>query len=288
MTDRLRLSHLALETPDVQRTARFYSSIVGMALERESAGRLRLGWGRGHHVLELVEGAGFDHMAFEVEPAALARFHDRLAGHGIDAEWREPWGGHARSLTFADPDGNIVELHGPIDRSGEGGSAGALRPVRLHHVTFASAELQRMVDFYVEVLGFRISDTMGDEASGDVFTWLRCNEEHHTVAVVRADAAGLDHYALEVASWAQLGRWCDELAARGVPLTWGPGRHGPGNNLFAMFDDVDGRHLELSCEMERFWDDRASYARVPRRWAPAPTTVNLWGPVPAWRADVSA
>jgi catechol 2,3-dioxygenase len=277
MSDALALSHIALRTPDVERTARFYASIVGMVPAPGS----RLGWGRGHHVLELSEGDGFDHFGLEAEPEALGRFQERLAAHGVDADRQE------EALGFADPDGNRIELHGSIDRSGEVASVGALRPIRIHHVTFATAQLGRMVDFYVEVLGFRVSDTMGEEAAGDVFAWLRCNREHHTVAVVKGDEADLDHYAFEIASWAEMGRWCDELAARNVPLTWGPGRHGPGNNLFVMFDDVDGRHVELSCEMERFWDDRAAYPREPRRWAPQPTSVNLWGPTPAWR-DVAA
>jgi hypothetical protein len=77
------------------------------------------------------------------------------------------------------------------------------------------------------------------------------------------------------------------LARRDVPLTWGPGRHGPGNNLFVMFDDPDGRHVELSCEMERFWDDLADYAEPPRRWGRTQRTVNLWGPVPPWRGDTT-
>ena len=44
----------------------------------------------------------------------------------------------------------------------------------------------------------------------------------------------------------------------------GTGRHGPGNNLFLFFDDLDGNHIELSAEMERFFDDSADYA--PRIW----------------------
>jgi catechol 2,3-dioxygenase len=287
VVDSLALSHVAVGTPDLARTADFYTSVLGMVAGQRESARLRLGWGRGAHVLELTEGAGFDHLGLEAERDALVRFSECLAAHGVDAEWEEPWGGHTRVLALADPDGNRIELHGPVDRSGERVSAGVLRPMRIHHVTFGSPELGRMVDFYVEVLGFRVSDTMGAEAADDVFTWLRCNREHHTVAVVRAEEPKLDHYAFEIASWAEMGRWCDELAARNVRLTWGPGRHGPGNNLFLMFDDVDGRHVELSCEMERFWDDRAGYARVPRRWTPQPTTVNLWGPTPVWRETVS-
>jgi catechol 2,3-dioxygenase len=39
----------------------------------------------------------------------------------------------------------------------------------------------------------------------------------------------------------------------------GPGRHGPGNNLFVFFDDPSGNHIELSAEMERFHDDLVDY-----------------------------
>ena len=49
-----------------------------------------------------------------------------------------------------------------------------------------------------------------------------------------------------------------------------------------MFDDPDGVHIELSCEMERFWDGNASYPE-PRMWATDLRTVNLWGPSPEWR-----
>jgi hypothetical protein len=65
-------------------------------------------------------------------------------------------------------------------------------------------------------------------------------------------------------------------------VQWGPGRHGPGNNLFLFFDDPAGNHVELSAEMERFFDDYAQYE--PRIWNADPATVNLWGgQVPRWR-----
>jgi catechol 2,3-dioxygenase-like lactoylglutathione lyase family enzyme len=179
-----------------------------------------------------------------------------------------------------DPDGHRVEFHGPGDRAGEGLADGGRRPVRIHHATFASPNVERMVNFYVDVLGFRVSDRMGD-----VFAWLRSNREHHTVAVVQAEAPGLDHYAYEVGGWDDLKTWCDELAVRDVPLTWGPGRHGPGNNLFVMFDDPAGNRIELSAEMERYWDELADY--TPRQWRPSTKTINLWGVAPSWRSPVA-
>jgi hypothetical protein len=77
--------------------------------------------------------------------------------------------------------------------------------------------------------------------------------------------------------------WSDRFAARGVPLTWGPGRHGPGHNLFLFVADPDGRQVELSCDMEQFWDELIDYGETPRVWGRRPSVANLWGPLPQSR-----
>jgi catechol 2,3-dioxygenase len=274
---RAALSHIGLAVDDPVEAAAYYARTLGLAVSETLAdGTIRLGWGRGFHALELARDGGL-HFGLELpDEATLAAFESRLQAHGVPIAREEVAGDHPPILAFRDPDGHRIEAHGPVDRSGEHAADPGRRPVRIHHVTLASPAIAEQVAFYENVLGFRISDRMGG-----VFTWLRCNEEHHTVAVVAADVPALDHYAYEIDSWASLRTWCDELAARDVSLRWGPGRHGPGNNLFVMFDDLDGNRVELSCEMERYWDDRAQYA--PRDWAPGAKTVNLWGPVPAWR-----
>jgi catechol 2,3-dioxygenase len=278
---RAALSHIALGVEDPRATAAFYARTLGLAVSETLAdGTIRLGWGRGFHALELAPGDGLHHFGLELpDEATLAALAARLDAHGVRSEHLD--GDHPPVLAFRDPDGHRIDAHGPVDRSGEHAADPGRRPIRIHHVTLASAAIAEQVAFYEDVLGFRVSDRMGD-----VFVWLRCNQEHHTVAIVEADAPGLDHYAYEIDSWASLKTWCDELAAHDVALQWGPGRHGPGNNLFVMFDDLDGNHVELSCEMERFWDDAAHY--VPRRWEPGPKTINLWGPAPAWRSRVAA
>lgn len=136
-----------------------------------------------------------------------------------------------------------------------------------------------MVSFFVDTVGFRISDQLEDGR----FAWLRGNRDHHTLAVVSAGHRGvLDHYSYDLAEWEDFKTWCDRLTDAGVDVTWGPGRHGPGNNLFIFFDDPAGTHVELSAEMEKFHDDRVTY--VARQWQPIPTSINLWGgQLPAWR-----
>lgn len=257
---------------------RFYTDILGLIPEATETTQdgVRLGWGHGHHALELLPGAaGLDHLAFEVAddggPAAVA---ERLAGRGVEVTELD---GPDRTVQVRDPDGNAVRLHGPVSRTGEHTADPGRRPLRVQHATLATAAMVPMVEFY-QALGFRVSDRMGA-----VFTWLRSTVEHHSVAVVDVGhSGGLDHYSFDLDSWDDFKVWADRLTDRGVPVQWGPGRHGPGGNLFVFFDDPDGNHIELSAEMERFFDDRAAYE--PRTWTADPTTVNLWGgQVPLWR-----
>ena len=65
---------------------------------------------------------------------------------------------------------------------------------------------------------------------------------------------------------------CDHFSNLGVKLFWGPGRHGPGNNLFTFIQDCDGNKLEISAELEIIHDREV---RVRKH---EPKTLNLWGP----------
>ena len=262
------LAHVALRVDDVEGLTRYYERALGLTRHRSlDSGAVLLGWGSGHHALELHPGEpGLDHFALEVPDAgerhALA---DRLGAGLIDD-----------TIETHDPDENRVLFVGALDRSGERCADPGRRPVRVQHITLSSPQRQEMVDFYSEKVGFRITDQMGE-----IFTWLRSDHEHHSLAVVSSEKPGMDHYSYDVDGWEDFKVWCDELATKGQLIAWGPGRHGPGNNLFIIFVDPAGHRVELSAEMERYWDDRST--QVPRNWEPKAETVNLWGPVPSWR-----
>ncbi|GAA5156514.1 VOC family protein [Amycolatopsis dongchuanensis] len=277
---RTATSHIGLRVPDVATAAEFYARILGLTPHGDlPGGGRRLGWGLGHHVIDLLPGEpGLDHIGFEVRDAdGLAALEKRLreAGHTVteldpsyldDATGTEP-----RGLVCTDPDGNTVHFHTPVRRAGEHAADTGRRPIKYQHVTLATADLPAMVAFYTGVAGFRISDQLADGR----FAWLRSDRDHHTLAVVHTGQSGLDHYSYDLAEWEDFKAWCDRLTEQEVDVVWGPGRHGPGNNLFIFFDDPAGNHVELSAEMEKFHDDRVTY--VPRRWEPVPTSVNLWG-----------
>lgn len=266
-----RLDHLQLLSDAPERLAAFYGEALGMTPQRLgedlwlcAASERRVLIGRGPS-----RTLGFGAYRFDSQPG-LAAMRKRLEAHGITpGASRSPlFGPHAFSL--ADPDGNII-IFGHSVRSAPG--AREARRARLQHVAVASDNPERLLRFYAEVLGFVLSDKVVEDGALSA-CWLRTDREHHTMAVFRTRRPGrrLDHHSFEVTDWALIRDWADDLAAHGIGLVWGPGRHGPGNNLFILIRDPDDNLIEFSAELEVITDDRP--ARV---WPQAESTFNKWG-----------
>ncbi|WP_181723611.1 VOC family protein [Nocardia gipuzkoensis] len=284
---RTTVSHIGFRVPDVAASAAFYGRVLGLQVhEQLPEGGLRLGWGAGHHVIDLIEGEkGLHHYGFEVRDLdGVEGIAKRLAAAGhtvspLDPTYLDAGLGNATGIVVTDPHGTPVHFHTAVAREGENAADTGRRPIKYQHITLASDDVVPMVEFFVDTVGFRISDQLEDGR----FAWLRSDRDHHTLAVVNVGAGGdIDHYSFDLAEWEDFKAWCDRLTDENVDVSWGPGRHGPGNNLFIFFDDPAGNHIELSAEMEKFHDDRVTY--VPRRWKPIPNSVNLWGgQLASWR-----
>lgn len=284
---RTAVSHIGFRVPDVAEAERFYCRVLGMVRQGDLAdGGVRLGWGVGHHVMDLVQGeSGLDHFAFEVRDVdGIAGIARRLKAAGyevsdLDPSYVDESVGPIEAIVTKTPDGTPVHFHSQVQRQGENAADTGRRPIKFQHTTIGTDAIQPMIDFFVNTIGFRISDQLADGR----FCWLRSDRDHHTLAVVNVGTPGvLDHYSYDLSEWEDFKSWCDRLTELDVPVAWGPGRHGPGNNLFVFFDDPAGNHIELSAEMEKFYDDHVTY--VPRRWSPNPFSVNMWGgQKPNWR-----
>jgi catechol 2,3-dioxygenase-like lactoylglutathione lyase family enzyme len=179
----------------------------------------------------------------------------------------------AEGFALADPDGRVIAFGLPDPAyAGTGPTAGAgALPGRLQHVVYATADLPRLIEFYVGKLGFRTSDDVMQDNQVTATFW-RSDAEHHSLAAFRAPKAGGDHHAYETTGWNDIKDWADHMAARHIKLWWGPGRHGPGNNLFFMVEDPDGYKVEISAELETMGPDFAA-----RRWEHGERALNLWG-----------
>ena len=182
------------------------------------------------------------------------------------------------AFAVRDPDGRLavfgrprVDLPPPV--LGRGLMASKL-PARLQHVVVASNALPAMLRFYEEDLGFVVSDYVfeDDGRTEPTAGFFRSDPEHHSFGVFRCPETRPDHHAYETTCWNDIRDWADHLATLDIKLWWGPGRHGPGNNLFFMVRDPQGYLIEISAELEVMPDEV-----VKRSWKHEERTLNLWG-----------
>jgi catechol 2,3-dioxygenase-like lactoylglutathione lyase family enzyme len=172
------------------------------------------------------------------------------------------------ALTVTDPDGNRTVFGIPLAES----IPMPAMTARLQHVVLASTDAAKMSAFYQDVIGFTLSDEVLDD-NGDLRTaFVRSDFEHHSLAVFQASECRLDHHCYEAADWNSIRDWGDHFAAIRVPLVWGPGRHGPGNNLFIFVHDLDGNWIEISAELEI-----VEAGRKVGAWPHEERTLNTWG-----------
>ena len=264
-----RLHHLRRDSADPERLARFYGELLGDRVDALSAGE----WLVQGHARRLIVGRGapasVPYVALALrDRAQLEGYRGALEIAGV-ARGPSPsplFGAGAFAVT--DPDGRQV-VFGVPERAQSPAASGPAG--RLQHFVCASARLPEMLEFYRDRLGAMESDRVLDgDALAAVF--LRSDPEHHSIAAFRAPDSRADHHCYETAGWMDIRDWGDRMASLRIPMFWGPGRHGPGNNLFFMIEDPDGHKVEFSAELERMTRE-AAY----RTWPHEQRTLNLWG-----------
>ncbi len=269
MSLRAHLHAVHFGSPDPKALAGFYGDLFGGTVEPIEGGWMYQGPAR---CLLFSKGEPKTLIAAHYASAddtSLAHLREGLARAGVGADpvdlpWFEPGG-----VSFRDLDGNQISFGvlRALPRRAEQDSL----PTRLQHVVVGSAEAARLAEFY-RTVGFQVSDRVCDEAGALRACFLRSDNEHHSFAVFQASRNRLDHHCYELQDWNGIRDWGDRLAARRIPVKWGPGRHGPGNNLFLFFHDPDGNWVEVSAELELVSDDRPA-----GQWPHTEHTLNTWG-----------
>jgi catechol 2,3-dioxygenase-like lactoylglutathione lyase family enzyme len=120
---------------------------------------------------------------------------------------------------------------------------------KIGHVVLNVRDVRRSVRFYTEVLGFAVSDVYPDEMVPGGMAFLRCNPDHHGIALVGgapAEAANieLNHIAFEVGSLDEVIRARDHLRRHDVQIDF-EGRRRAGCQLAVEFRDPDNHRLEI-------------------------------------------
>lgn len=150
-------------------------------------------------------------------------------------------------------------------------SAPLTRPRRLQHVVIASTDAPASRRFFVEGVGFRVSD----EIPGLNASFLRCSTDHHNLLIQPGPVAFLHHTAWEMDDLDAVGRaGAAMVAADASRHVWGIGRHAIGSNCFWYLRDPAGNFAEYSSDLDVIADDEA--------WKVAASTpvhgLAAWGP----------
>lgn len=259
-----------LQVPDLDASVEHLVAMLGVSEVRRDASAVALALPGQPPCVELASGgAAVALMTFATDAANLAEIATRAAAH--DAPIVERADDRLRLMAPHGVAVDVVAGAAPA-RNDAARDAGPVI-AGIDHLSFNARDLEGSVRFYCDVLGFRVSDRVGD-----VRYWLRCNANHHAVALFAGDDDGLQHYAFAARDVVELKRLGDALAARDQNFLWGIGRHALGENVFSYHLDPAGAILEVCSDMVQIADEDAWTIGV---WAPDSTASAIrWGQLP--------
>ena len=281
-----RLGHVTLSTPDIPRQLDYYSRIVGLSVVDRTATRAVLASKSGLEAVVLEQGASARCMRIALQASPTLDLKDigaKLTRAGIKFDARsDVTPGVPRALVFEDPKGTQIEIFNAYSFAPDEDTEAGIMPLKLGHVAFTATNVGKVVDFYVNVLGFRVSDWRGD-----LFAFLRCGPDHHTLNFLRGEADTVHHVAFEVRDWAEIQRAVDFLAKKDIRLVLGPIRHIIGHNIATYHKNSDEILIEFFTEMDQMKDEDLGYfdprpwhqdrPQRPKVWD-LHTLSNYWGP----------
>ncbi|MES3003659.1 MAG: VOC family protein [Pseudomonadota bacterium] len=276
---------VALDLPDLAAAERFYTQVWNLQVAHRSPQAIYLrGSGADEYLLALHQGGEAPqvrHVTLRARSAqALAQIAERavsVGGHVVTAAGPatdDPAGG--TSLTLRDPHGRVFRIvHGDSTRSA---TVVKDTPMRIAHVVLNSHAVDETQKFLSDALGFVLADRTG------IMAFMNCNDDHHTLAVGITDNDALNHIAFLMPDADAVMRGGGRLKDAGHPSAWGPGRHGPGNNVFNYFIDPFGIVIEYTSDVEQVDDTYVPHG--PEHWKWPPGRVDQWGISPAPGPDL--
>jgi catechol 2,3-dioxygenase-like lactoylglutathione lyase family enzyme len=285
-----RMNSVTIGVPNVDATREFYRDFnltetsPGRFASADGGEQLRIEHAPIRRVLEISIGAE--------DPDDIERVAAQLARLDINAERDET------SISATDAGTGVrvtVEIapkveqartpatpyNGPgrIEREGERSprlrdddALKAARPRKLGHVVLGSTAIEASNRFFLEGIGFKVSD----EVKGAAY-FMRCTTDHHNLLVQRAPVQFLHHTSWQVEDVDEIGLGAQALLAKDPGRhVWGFGRHHIGSNFFWYFRDPAGNFSEYYSDLDCIVDDQL--------WKPGVfegmRALYSWGPPP--------
>ncbi len=261
----MRLRSVELQVADAQAASDFLERVWGLvAAGRDGATRYFRGTGELPCILSVTAAAGpaVTAITFSGSEQEIDQLRARAQRAAAPADAREDG-----SVAVRGPEGQVYRF--VPERQAPALAAERDKPVQLSHVVLNSVDVAASEGFATEVLGFPVSDRTR------LMTFVRCDRKHHCIAYARADVSSLNHIAFELRDLDAVMRAIGRMRDAGYDCAWGPGRHGPGNNVFAYFIAPFGAVVEYTAEVAEVGD----HYRVggPDDWQWPPGRMDHWG-----------
>ena len=146
-----------------------------------------------------------------------------------------------------------------------------IRPRKLGHVVIGTPDAEATQRFFVDGVGFKVSDQVRGVAA-----FMRCSTDHHNLLLQPSPVAFLHHTSWQVDDVDEVGRGAMRML-EGHPErhVWGLGRHFIGSNFFWYLRDPAGNFSEYYSDMDTITGDQLW---TPGTWEPSLRALYAWGP----------
>jgi 2,3-dihydroxy-p-cumate/2,3-dihydroxybenzoate 3,4-dioxygenase len=268
----MRLRSVDLLMPRADNAAEFLENKWGL-IPAGSGGKAAFFRGTGDHpyIFSVAESAapGVAAVTFAGSPGEISEARARAERAGAPmqaiAAFDVPGGG--AGFVVEGPEGQIYRLISetakPSPLQGHDG------PIQITHAVVNTVDREKAERFAVDVLGFKVSDRTRH------MTFVRCNRKHHCVAYAHSDFSSFNHVAFEMRDIDAVMRGFGRMRDAGIGSVWGPGRHGPGNNVFGYFIAPFGGVIEYTTEVSEAGDDYK--VGGPEDWKWPEGRIDHWG-----------
>jgi 2,3-dihydroxy-p-cumate/2,3-dihydroxybenzoate 3,4-dioxygenase len=278
-----KLGYVALNVTDIQRSRRFYETVLGLQVTEVGAqGEVYMRCSADHHNIVLYPSAhkGLRRIGWQLESEADLQKVEALAARlkfELSAVGAEECAQLHQNSTY-----RFVEPHTraclEFYAHQEGGLAftpSVAKIQRLGHLVLATTQYEEAINFFLTELNFRASDMIGNR-----ITFMRCfpNPYHHSLAIGRGPFCGLHHVNFMVSEIDDIGKGLWRFQSNGASIVFGPGRHPPSDSVFLYAHDPDGITVEYSYGMEEFPEVGA---RPPRVLPQTKESADTWGGPPS-------
>jgi biphenyl-2,3-diol 1,2-dioxygenase len=250
----LKLGYLVFGVRKAEAWLPFGSAMLGLpAPVRNDDGSLGFRVDTAAQRLIVAPGGHDDLVALGLELGdddALDRLLGRLAGLGLGAPAAAAATVQARRVRrlhrLVDPAGNTVELCTGLTNAETPFHSTAFRggfrtgELGLGHVVLVSHDLHAMERFYVDGLGFAVTERLATRLGPIALngTFLHCNRRHHSLALFDLPLRKhIHHFMLEANDIADVGA-AFERARRQVPLSLSLGQHPDPDGTFSFYGET--------------------------------------------------